>query len=62
MAKDIIEFVNETGEDFIEDINNSNSNKFIVRFSNFPNFTGTKLNVNYRAFSARYSLREPRTE
>lgn len=46
MAKDYIEFVNETGEDFIEDINNSNSNKFIVRFSNFPNFTGIKLNVN----------------
>ena len=46
MAKDYIEFVNETGEDFIEDINNSNGNKFIVRFSNFPNFTGKKLNVN----------------
>jgi len=45
MAKDYIEFVNETGEEFIEDINNNNSNKFIVRFSNFPYFTGSKLNV-----------------
>lgn len=41
-----INFINETGEDFIDDINNSNGNKFIVRFSNFPNFTGKKLNVN----------------
>lgn len=41
-----IEFVNETGQDFIDDINNSNNNKFIVRFSNFPNFTGKKLNMN----------------
>ena len=46
MAKDYIEFVNETGQDFVEDINNSNNNKFIVRFSNFPNFTGVKLNMN----------------
>ena len=37
---DTIGFVNETGQDFVEDINNSNNNKFIVRFSNFPNFTG----------------------
>lgn len=36
----------ETGQEFVEDINNSNNNKFIVRFSNFPNFTGTKLNMN----------------
>ena len=43
---DTIGFVNETGQDFVEDINNSNNNKFIVRFSNFPNFTGKKLNMN----------------
>lgn len=43
---DTIGFVNETGQDFIDDINNSNNNKFIVRFSNFPNFTGKKLNMN----------------
>lgn len=42
----IIKFRNESGEDFIEDINNSNGNKFALRFSNFPNFTGTKLNMN----------------
>ena len=41
-----IQFVNETGQDYIEDINNSNNNKFIVRFSNFPNFTGKKINLN----------------
>ena len=43
---DTIGFVNETGQDFVEDINNSNNNKFLVRFSNFPNFTGKKLNLN----------------
>lgn len=43
---DTIGFVNETGQDFVDDINNSNNNKFIVRFSNFPNFTGKKLNLN----------------
>lgn len=41
-----IAFVNETGQDFVEDINNSNNNKFYVRFSNFPNFTGYKFNLN----------------
>ena len=43
---DRIAFVNETGQDFVEDINNSNNNKFYVRFSNFPNFTGRKINMN----------------
>jgi hypothetical protein len=37
---------NATGQDFVEDINTSNNNKFIVRFSNFPNFTQYKLNMN----------------
>lgn len=46
MENNNITFVNETGQDFVEDINNSNNNKFIVRFSNFPNFTGHKLNMN----------------
>jgi hypothetical protein len=45
MAKEPM-FWNETGQDIIEDINNSNNNKFIVRFSNFPNFTGHRLNMN----------------
>ena len=51
MAKELInvkeiQFVNETGDEFVEDINNSNNNKFVVRFSNFPNFTGKKINMN----------------
>lgn len=45
MAKEPM-FWNETGQDIIEDINNSNNNKFIVRFSNFPNFSGHRLNMN----------------
>ena len=37
---------NATGQDFVEDINTFNKNKFLVRFSNFPNFTNFKLNMN----------------
>lgn len=37
---------NATGQDFVEDINTYNKNKYQVRFSNFPNFTGHKLNMN----------------
>ena len=38
---------NATGLDFVDDnINTYNKNKFLVRFSNFPNFTGHKLNMN----------------
>ena len=42
---------NATGQDFVEDINTFNKNKFLVRFSNFPNFTNFKLNMNRMSFS-----------
>lgn len=37
---------NIQGQDFVEDINTYNSNKYQLRFSNFPNFTGKPIDMN----------------
>lgn len=41
-----VDIRNSTGQDFVEEINTYNKNKYQVRFSNFPNFTGHKFNMN----------------
>jgi hypothetical protein len=37
---------NITGQTFVDDINTYNKNKYQVRFSNFPNFTGKTVDMN----------------
>lgn len=37
---------NITGQSFVQDINTYNKNKYQVRFSNFPNFTGKDVDMN----------------